>query len=254
MNNVAPKKRVIRRRRPHDPNDPEKEKARQLRMYFNKQTEQAVIEFQRSLDPVEKQSIYVRGIAPAFEQMVENLINIHRFTDVSPLELKCDCISFLYEALPKWDCTRGTAAFSYFNVVGKNFLINRVKMRQHRAHRNASIDDEMLLSRSEMRIIENHDVLPAPDLDMDSRQNAVNMLDMLNEVRDYVETPNELAVINSIITMFENIDTIDFFTRTAAVIYMKELSGLSSKQLSTAMQGIKRLYREIKGIDLELFG
>ena len=223
-------------------------------MYFNEETEKAVIAFQVSLDPEERKLIYIRGIAPAFEKMVENLINIHKFTDVSLDELKCDCIAFLYETLPKWDSKRGTAAFSYFNVVGKHFLINRVKSRQQRARRGISMDDETLLSQTELRLIELHDLLPSQDSAMDSQQTVAGLFSILNEVRTYVETPNELAVINSIITMFENIDTVDFFTRTAAVIYIKELSGLSSKQLSTAMHNIKRLYREIKGIDLELFG
>lgn len=249
-----PKKRVIRRRRPSDPNDPAKERARKLRMYFSEETERSVIAYQETLDVVERNVIYRRDIAPAFEKMAENLINIHRFTDVTFEELKADCIAFLFETLPKWDKTRGTAAFSYFNVVGKNFLINRTKQRQQRTKRNVPIDDDAQMSTRELKVVENHSVLPAQDVVYEEKQAMGDLLDIFAEVREYVQTPNELTVINSIITIFENIDSVDFFTRTAAVIYIKELSGLSSKQLATAMQNIKKLYREIKDCDLELFG
>lgn len=248
------KKKVIRRRRPHDPNDPAQEKARKSRQYFSKETELSVIEFQKSSSLIERNVIYTRDLAPAFEKMVENLINIHRFTDVSFEELKADCIAFLFEALPKWDSTRGTLAFSYFNIVGKNFLINRTKQRQQRAKRNVQIDDSDQMSHRELGMVENHSVLPSQDSVVEDRQAIATLLEIMLEIRDYIQTENELAAINSIITIFENVDSIDFFTRTAASIYIKELSGLSSKQLAIAMQNVKRLYREIKGIDLELFG
>ena len=43
--------------------------------------------------------------------------------------LKSDCVSFLYETLEKFDPSKGSKAFSYFNVVAKNWLIIQSKKR-----------------------------------------------------------------------------------------------------------------------------
>jgi len=52
--------------------------------------------------------------------------------------------------------------------------------------------------------------------------------------------------INSIITIFENIDNIDLLNKNAILLYMRELSGLSPKQLTTTMQIVKKHYKKIK--------
>jgi hypothetical protein len=64
-----------------------------------------------------------------------------------------------------------------------------------------------------------------------------------------------LACINSIITIFEKVDEIDFLNKSAILLYMREMSGLSPKQLTTTMQSIKRHYRRMK-VDsrFKLFG
>ena len=51
--------------------------------------------------------------------------------------------------------------------------------------------------------------------------------------------------INSIITIFENIDEVDLLNKNAILLYMRELSGLSPKQLTTTMQSIKKYYKKL---------
>ena len=69
---------------------------------------------------------------------------------------------------------------------------------------------------------------------------------MLYEIRTKVKTENELSCINSIITIFEKIDDIDLLNKSAILLYMRELSGLSPKQLTTTMQSVKKHYRRMK--------
>jgi DNA-directed RNA polymerase specialized sigma24 family protein len=252
-------KKIIKRRRPSDPNDPEKEKARKLRQYFSQRTQDAIIKYQTLLqDPTkvaEKNAVYTTEIAPAFEKLVENLINIHKFTSLydSYEDLKSDCTNFLFETIPKWQPDRGTMAFSYFNVVAKNCLINRVKQKNQRLRRNVSIDNETLMSQNELRIIEEHNTIPSQDAVVESRSATREMIAVFYSIRECVHTENELVCINSIITLFENIDGLDIFAKSAVLLYIRELSGLSPKQLTTAMQGIKKHYKKFKA-DADLDG
>lgn len=226
----------------------EKEKAKLARRYFNANTQRAICDYQKAQSKKERDVLYTTEILPAFSKLVENLVNIHKFTALhdTPLDLKNDCVNFLFETIGKFDGTRGTNAFSYFNVVAKNWLIIRTKQKSQRMRRSVSLDDPEALSANELRIIEDHCVVPGQDQVMEEAAASANTIAMLHEIRSKVKTDNELACVNSIIAIFENVDQIDFLNKSAILLYMREMSGLSPKQLTTTMQAIKRHYRRMK--------
>jgi len=225
-----------------------KAKAKASRMYFNGDTQAAICAYQVAPDRKERERLYVKEIMPAFEKLAENLINIHKFTSLydSYGDLKNDCVNFLFETIGKFDGTRGTNAFSYFNVVAKNWLIIRTKQKAQRTRRSVSLDDPESLSAHERGIIEDHCTIPGQDQVLEDALSADSIIMMLYEIRNKVKTENELTCINSIITIFENIDEIDLLNKSAVLLYMRELSGLSPKQLTTTMQVIKKNYRKMK--------
>ena len=227
--------------------------AKALRMYFNAGTQAAIVAYQKAAGPEpekkkERDRLYVKEIMPAFEKLVENLINIHKFTSLHDTydDLKNDCVNFLFETIGKFDATRGTNAFSYFNVVAKNWLIIKTKQKSQRIKRSVSLDDPEALSVNEQRIVEDHSTVPAQDELLMNEHSAKAVVTLLYEIRAKVKTENELACINSIITIFENIDDIDLLNKSAILLYMRELSGLSPKQLTTTMQTVKKHYRRLK--------
>lgn len=230
----------------------EKEKAakaaKALRMYFHTGTQAAIVAYQQATEKKEKDQLYVKEIMPAFEKLVENLINIHKFTSLHDTydDLKNDCVNFLFETIGKFDSTRGTNAFSYFNVVAKNWLIIKTKQKSQRIKRSVSLDDPEALSVNEHRIVEDHCTVPAQDEVLMNEYSAKAVVALLYEIRAKVKSENELACINSIITIFENIDDIDLLNKSAILLYMRELSGLSPKQLTTTMQTVKKHYRRLK--------
>ena len=200
----------------------QKEKTKKVdpvKLYFNADTQRAIVEFQSAEDRVVRERLYVLEIMPAFQKLVENLINIHKFAGLhdSYDDLRNDCINFLFETICKFDDSRGTNAFSYFNVVAKNWLIIKSKQKSQKSKKNVSLDDLSLLSAHEKNILE-----------------------------EKLRTENELTCINSIITIFQNIEDIDLLNKNAILLYMRELSGLSPKQLTTTMQVIKKHYKKIK--------
>jgi hypothetical protein len=229
----------------------EKAKAKEARMYFNAKTQAAIVAFQiadKAGDRKDRDRLYVTEILPAFQKLVENLINIHKFTSLhdSYDDLKNDCVNFLFETLHKFDSTRGTNAFSYFNVVSKNWLIIKTKQKSQRIRRSVSLDDPEALSVNEHRIVEDHCTIPSQDVVLENESSAQAVINLLYDIRGKVKTENELACINSIITIFENINDIDLLNKSAILLYMRELSGLTPKQLTTTMQQIKKHYRRFK--------
>ena len=218
-------------------------------MYFNNSTQAAIVAYQKANDDRKLcEKLYVKEIMPAFEKLAENLINIHKFSSLydSYDDLKSDCVNFLFETICKFDGDRGTNAFSYFNVVAKNWLIIRVKQKSQRIKNSISLDDPDALSTNESRIVEDYCTIPCQDAFLEFESTAQNIVDMLNEIKNKVKTENELICINSIITIFESIDDIDLLNKSAIMLYMRELSGLNSKQLTTTLQVIKKHFKRMK--------
>lgn len=218
------------------------------KLYFHSGTQAAIVKFQSEQDRKSRERLYVEEIMPAFEKLVENLINIHKFTGMHDTydELKNDCVNFLFETIHKFDPTWGSNAFSYFNVVAKNWLVIRTKQKLQNVKRSVSLDDPLGLTAHETLIIEQQNVLPSQDVLIDSADSVENTIKMMHEIRTKVKTENELTCINAIITIFENIDEVDLLNKSAVLLYMRELSGLSPKQLATAMQSIKKHYKKSK--------
>lgn len=218
------------------------------KFYFTSHTQDAICKFKESKDRKEREKLYVEQIMPAFEKLVENLINIHKFSGMydSYEDLKSDCVNFLFETIHKFDQTMGTNAFSYFNVVAKNWLIIKTKQKAQKTKRNISIDDSMSLTNSDVQIIEDYNTIPSQDVALDRAVSTTRILKMLYDIRSKARVENELACINSVITIFENIDDLDILNKSAIFLYMRELSGLSPKQLTTAIQSIKKQYNKFK--------
>ena len=107
------------------------------KMYFGTEQHEAIVRYQKEEDDRTRKEIYLNEILPAFNKLAENLIYIHGFKSHESFEsLRSDCVVFLYETLKKFDPSRGTKAFSYFNVVAKNWLIiqNKKKVNKKCKH------------------------------------------------------------------------------------------------------------------------
>ena len=216
-------------------------------LYFNEETHNSIVKFQGMECPNEREKIYVSKIFPAFDKLVENLIFIHGFTSShsSYEDLKSDCVVFLYETLNKFDHTRGTKAFSYFNVVAKNWLIIKSKQRTKQMRRQVSLDDPLSISRRDMGAIEAYKVIPPQDTDMIKRESMENLFLLMTEIKEKLSGENELACIDAIITLFEKIDDIDLLNKRAIFVYLRDISSLNPKQLSIAMSSIRKHYKSL---------
>src|SRR3990167_10579764 len=112
--------------------------------YFNSETENAIIDFQQEVDLQKRKEIFAVRIRPAFAKLIENIIFVYEFKSLENIEtIENDCLSSLFECLCKFDAKKG-AAFSYFNVICKNWFLQEVKLRKKRIRQEIPIDRELL--------------------------------------------------------------------------------------------------------------
>ena len=220
--------------------------------YFTAETQTAIENFQQSESNEEKSELYTKEIMPAFDKLAENLILIYGFAkgrhDFG--SLKNDCVTFLYETLYKFDKGRGTKAFSYFNVVAKNWLILNTRKKKKVQDNSYSIHDLAGFNRVDRKAILHYQVAESPDDVMIAAEKRDEIKKTLEILKGKVVNTNDVACINAVIVVFEKIDDLDLLNKRAIYVYIREISGLNSKQLSTSMSTIRRLYRQLKSEDL----
>jgi hypothetical protein len=217
-----------------------------LKHYFHSGTHEAIVQFQFENDQRIKEQIYVSSILPAFNKLVENLIFIHgNAAVIMSDDFKNDCITFLYETLKKFDASRGTKAFSYFNVVAKNWIIVKSRQKQKQVNRHVSIEDRGIISELEMVPFDFHRHDPLMTTESIQANTVENINTILSKVKNRLSCENDKVCMDCIIKLFENVDNLESLNKRAIFVYVRDMTNLSPKQLSSSMSSIRKHYREI---------
>ncbi len=196
----------------------------------------------------EQQIIYQNEIHPAFDKLVENLIFIHNFTALHDHyeDLKADCISFLYQVIPKFDRSKNYKAFSYFNIVAKHFLMIKSKIRVSKTKRNVSMDDPDAMTIEEKEMLSEMYMIPSPDDTVDDFQFIRNINSVIGSIKHKAKNELEVKCVNAIEDIFKNLEKLDLLNKRAVFQYIRDHSGLNAKQLTTTMSIIKKYYKDSK--------
>ena len=216
--------------------------------YFNSNTQQAIVDYKAETIPSKRNDIYVREILPAFNKLVENLINVYGFQIQyeSKADLQNECIEFLYGVITKFDASKGTKAFSYFNVVAKHWLIIKSKQSVRNVHVFTSIDDTEALSQHDLETIENHSISPSPEESLVEECDQQKIKTILEFISAKAVTDNEIECLKGINLLFSNVNELDFLNKRAVMLYLREITNLSPKQLSVVLSLMKRHYKVAK--------
>lgn len=238
------KKKKTRRRINRNPNKPK-------RYYFTKDTQLAIKEFCSAEDRAEKEVIYESRIQPALLKLTENLIYIYGFHKCgeSPAYLQQACVVALYECLHKFDHSRGTNAFSYFNIVAKNWLIINSRKIRKRTFSSVSLDNKEAINATDAATIAGFQVVPDPVETSIYKESLLQIRPLCEEILGELTHKNDVSCMGAIITVFDNIDQLEFLNKRGIFVYIREISGLNSKQLSSSMTNIRRKYRTKVGKD-----
>lgn len=172
------------------------------------------------------------------------MLHVYKFHSLGNLDiLKNDCMSFLFENLYKFDGTKGTKAFSYFNVIAKHWFIQKVKVHKKRARSDIHFDKTLLskLERNEHEII----VTSYEDQIM-----AAEFMGLLrDEIKDWRKKFNkeqERKVLEAIILLLDNPDIVPIYNKKAIFLFLREITSLNTKQIVTNLSKMKKKYRFFK--------
>ena len=212
------------------------------RLYFTKVHEDAIIQYAITRDRHERGVLYVTLIQPAFNELVNKIIYTYKFNSLPNIEcLSEECQIWLTTILDKFDPEKGHKAFSYFSVITKNWFIQKVKKNSKRRKREVNCDDVYNQIENEQFVTRNHYE--------GDRENKEFWLALTTEIEEWKKLPLkeiEVKTILAIEDLISNIENIEIFNKKAIYLYLREISGLNTKQLVASLSSIKKRYREFK--------
>ena len=211
------------------------------KMYFTKDTEDAIVAYNAETDHTKREHLYNTKIKFAFEKLVENIYNTFKFTyfEVGPIDVQRETVSHLVANIEKYEAGKGKA-FSYFSIIAKNYLIFHNNSNYKRFNRHVDITENH----------EDHGVqLQTNDKHHDSKQNR-EFLDLVIGFWDINLTKvfkkqRDLCIAQSVIELFRNIDRIDSFNKKALYLYIREISSCKTQQITKVINKMKSQQKQI---------
>ncbi len=208
--------------------------------YFTKEHENAILEYASIIDHKRKSELYVKYIQPAFDEMVNKIVFTYKFNTLPNIEdLKNECKIWLTTILDKFDTSKGSKAFSYFSVITKNWFIHKVKKNSNRK--------EVYLEDIANTPEENQ--LSYEDTYLSNRETSEFWLALEEELNLWGARKmknNEEKVYKAIKIIFTNNDTIEIFNKKAIYLYIREITGLNTKQVVSNLKRFKIKYEDFK--------
>ena len=215
---------------------------RTKKQYFTPDTDAAIKEYLNSSNQDERDKIFSRRIHYPFYKLAENLIHTFKFyyTEVDDLEdLKHEVICFLLEKLDYFKPERGTKAFSYFSIVGKNYLIlynnNNYKKKKAKVDVLKADEDEGVLHQ----------------LGRDGRKEEIkDFIDYLTEYIDknmfiIFKKDKDRKVCDAINVLFKRRENLEIFNKKGLYIYIREMTEVNTPVITKVTKILKKKYKKL---------
>jgi hypothetical protein len=211
--------------------------------YFTSVHENAIIKYASTDDRELRGKLYVEYIQPALDQMVDKIIYTYRFTTLPNIDyLKDDCKVWLTTILNKYDPSKGSKAFSYFSVVTKNWFIHKVKKTKKRNQTEVFMED--LLNQMEENLVSREPTYLSKRTEIEFWGSLDHEIDTWDS---FMLKENEKKVLMAVRILMESADTIEIFNKKAIYLYLREITGLNTKQVVNNLNKLRKRYRTFKG-------
>ena len=210
--------------------------------YFTQEHEDAIVRYSKTNCTRERTELYVQWIQPAFNEMVDKIVFTYKFTNLPNIDyLRDECKIWLMTILDKYDQSKGSKAFSYFSVITKNWFIHKVKRQQKRNRREVDYDN---ISKSY-----EEQYLSTDESYESTREEQEFWNSFYTELKSWdmsTMKENDLKVYKAIIILFESKDDIDIFNKKAIYLYLREITGLNTKQIVNSLKKFRKKYNSFK--------
>jgi hypothetical protein len=215
---------------------------KQKRLYFTQVHEDAIIEYAKTDDIKRRTELYVNLIGPALNEMVDKIVFTYKFTTLSNIgDLRDECKIWLTTILDKYDKSKGYKAFSYFSVITKNWFIHKVKVQQKKRFTEVDLDNMSRDSELEYMSTQNKWIE-----DTSKAQFWACLAEEMASWNPEGMKDNEKKVYEAVKILLAHPDDIEIFNKKAIYLYLREITGLNTKQVVNNLNKMRVKYRTFK--------
>ena len=226
-------------------------------LYFGPEQEEAVVAFLTSEDWDERNKIYNKDLRAPLNKMIESIIRrykLYRKSDTFE-DVHSDTLSFLATKMEKFQPDKNKKAYSYFGTICKNYLLGQLLKADKRMKSDLSYED-MYKTVEEM-----------DDYQYTLEEGGKTSLDeFIKEISANIKaetnhgkiTENERLVGNALImvldnweTIFEQVESGNKYNKNLILSYIREISGLTTKDIRVSMRRYKKIYSALKNFKID---
>lgn len=228
--------------------------AKKNRIYFNKDTENAVVKYNTLEKSPERRRLYTTSIRGPLRQLIEAVIHRYKYynTGIEFRTLVDDCEGFLILQFPKVNIEKGKV-FSYLTVVLRNYLTAQSKRNQKNNQRTTDIDDDWYVNDNlevnyELRE-KSKDVI---DLLVNSHDTSLFITELVETVQDRIAmgyppyTPKDITVFEALVLVLEHKDILEILTKKYLLYILREITGYKTKAISSSLKKLHEDYHDLK--------
>ena len=215
-----------------------KKRKKKSKVYFGTPVHDAIVRYNQSDNPIERNKIYTEEIHTAFLKLAENIINTFKFSYFSYgfRDLQEEVVSNLVINMHKFDETKGSKAFSYFSVVAKNYLIlnNNANYKKLKIHDDVDtlydhgIDDEVIEKSPSIEVFKK------------------TLTYFENHLESLFPKQQDKDVAQSILYLCRNKDNIDNFNKKALYIMIREMTDVKTSKITQVSNVFRKIYPKIQ--------
>ena len=186
--------------------------------YFTEETEKAIVGYCATEDLSIRTKLYIEQIQPAFNELVDKIVYTYKFTSLQNIDVhKDDCKIWLTTILGKFNPDKGAKAFSYFSVVTKNWFTHKAKKQSLKSRREIQYD-------SMIKEVEATTAVGIKTI-VEEREEQEYWQFLLKEVSNWQK---------------------EIFNKKAIYLYMREITGLNTKQIVSCLKKMREKYATFK--------
>ena len=214
-----------------------KKRRKKSKMYFGTPVQEAIIRYNDSSNPVIKNRIYQEHIHAAFNKMADNLIHTFKFYyfDYPFEEVKNEVVSFMVMQLPKYQPDKGRA-FSYFSIVGKNYLI----LNNNNNYKKMKIHDKVEVLDYKRNFTSEESVEYVDEFNTEFVRQMLDYWD--NNITNIFRRQKDILVADAVLELFRRRKNIENFNKKALYIMIREMTGSNTQHITRVINQMKNYY------------
>jgi hypothetical protein len=211
-------------------------KSNKSNYYFTQETEDAIILYNASSDPVFRSRIFSKELYYPFYKMIENIIHTFKFyyMDVESVEdLKHEVmVVIVEEKLGGFNPENGAKAFSYFQTIIKRWLIQYNNNNYKKLKQVGSFDE---IHDSYESGIEELNIKKIPI----SRLVDTFVEDCYADFDELFPKEQDQPVADAVLTLFRTRYDVEIFKKKALYIYIREMTECETPTLTRVINRLR---------------